>query len=187
MKVYVMVADGFEEIEALTVVDVLRRGKVETLMVSIKEDKQVTSARNITVIADTTLEKIKVEQEDMIVLPGGSKGVQGLEASENLNEILKEHQTHKGLLAAICAGPSFPGKLGFYKGIRATCYPGFEKYLIGATTMEDDVVVDQNFITSRGAGVSLPFAYTLLSIIKGSETADNIKAAMLFNIACKIC
>jgi 4-methyl-5(b-hydroxyethyl)-thiazole monophosphate biosynthesis len=180
VKVYIMFADGFEEIEALAVVDVLRRGQVETVMVSIMEGMTVTSARGIQVIADTALDHIKVEKEDMIVLPGGSRGVELLEASKELNEILKEHHAGKGWLAAICAGPSFPGKLGFYKGIKATCYPGFEKELLGACACSDDVVVDQHLITSRGAGVSLDFAYKILSIIKGNELTEKIKSAMLY-------
>ncbi len=181
MKVYVMLADGFEEIEALTAVDVLRRGEVETIMVSVKDEKTVASARNIQVIADTTLDQIKVEQEDMIVLPGGGRGVDGLENTRPLIEMLKAHQVKKGLLAAICAGPSIPGKLGFYRGVKATCYPGFEKYLEGAQVTDEDVVVDQNLITARGAGVSLAFAYAILSIIKGHELTEKISKAMIYS------
>ncbi|MCX7771889.1 MAG: DJ-1/PfpI family protein [Clostridia bacterium] len=180
MTVYVMLADGFEEIEGLSVVDVLRRGEVETVMVSVKEDKLVTSARNITVVADKTLEQIEIQKDDMIVLPGGQKGVQGLEASEKLTELLKKHYAENGWLAAICAGPSFPGKLGFYNGLKATCYPGFEESLTGATCVEDDVVVEKPFVTARGAGVSWAFAFTLLSIIKGPELSEKIQKAMLY-------
>lgn len=180
MKVYIMLADGFEEIEALAVVDVLRRGHVETVMVSIKPDKTVASARGIQVIADTTLDSIKVEKEDMIVLPGGLKGVQNLEACQPLVEMLKEHHARKGWLAAICAGPSIPGKLGIYQGFKATCYPGFEQELQGACACSDDVVVDQHLITSRGAGVSLAFAYRILSLLKGQEAAEKIQASMLY-------
>lgn len=180
MKVYVMLADGFEEIEALSVVDVLRRGEVETQMVSIKTERHVVSARGIEVVADKTLDQIKVEQEDMIVLPGGLKGVHGLEASQALKKIMIDHQAKKGWLAAICAGPSFPGKLDFYKGHKATCYPGFEKDLLGAQASCEDVVVDENFITSKGAGVSLAFAFKILSVIKGEELAEKISSAMQF-------
>ena len=179
MKVYVMLADGFEEIEALSAVDVLRRGNVVTVTVSVKEDKKVLSARKILVIADSALSEVKVGKEDMIVIPGGSRGVENLKGSEALLRVLKEHQQQNGWLAAICAGPTVPGKLGFYKGVRATCYPGCEDELTGAVLSDKDVVVDRNFITSRGAGVSLPFAFTLLTLIKGTETADKVKAAML--------
>ena len=180
MKVFVMLADGFEEIEALTVVDVLRRGGVDTVIVSIKPDRVVVSDRKISVIADRTVDEIQVSKEDMIVLPGGLKGVQGLEASEAMVGLLKEHQGHEGWLAAICAAPSFPGKLGFYNGVRATCYPGFENELLGAQVSEEDVVIDRNFVTSRGPGTALPFSYALLSMIKGLEVAEKVKAGMLY-------
>lgn len=181
MKAYIMLADGFEEIEALAVADVLRRGDVDTKIVSIKSDKIVTSARNVLVVSDTTLEKIVLEAEDVIVLPGGEKGVSNLESSEPLINALKEHQSRNGLLAAICAAPTIPGKLGFYKGVRATCYPGLEKNLLEAVYCNDNVVVDKNFITSKAAGTSLDFAYAIISLIKGQETAEKIKAAMLYN------
>jgi len=180
MKVYVMLADGFEEIEALATVDVLRRGEVETIMVSIKSDKIVLSSHDIPVVADTTIDKIEIMPEDMIVIPGGGKGVQKLSESEILQSLLKKHQEKNGLLAAICAGPTIPGKMGFYNGVKATCYPGCEKDLKGAVISNDDVVVDKNFITSRGPATALAFAYTLLSIIKGEEISKKIQKGMLF-------
>lgn len=180
MKVYVMLADGFEEIEALSVVDVLRRGGVETVTTAVKEDKVVLSAHDIPVYADKKISEITVEKDDMIVLPGGSKGVANLAASEVLAEMLKKHQVQNGWIAAICAGPTIPGKLGFLKGIKATCYPGCEIDLKEAVYSEDNAVVDRNFITGRGPGVSLDFAFAILSVIKGQEAAERIKKAMLF-------
>lgn len=181
MKVYVMLADGFEEIEALTVIDVLRRGDVETVMVSIKSDKIILSAHNIPVVTDVNIEKIEIMPEDMIVIPGGSKGVQGLSESKVLKDLLLKHQGKEGLLAAICAGPKIPGKMGFYNGIKATCYPGCEDGLEGAIISNDNVVVDKNFITSRGPATSLDFAYTLLSLIKGKDVSARIQKGMLYN------
>lgn len=180
MKVYVMLADGFEEIEALSVVDVLRRAGVEIYMVSVKADKVVESDRKISVIADKTLDQITVEQEDMIVLPGGMKGVRGLEATEALVKLLKTHKDNQGWLAAICAAPIVPGKLGFYEGVKATCYPGLEQELSGAKVSQEDVVIDGKFVTSRGPGTALPFAYALLSIIKGPEVAQQVRSDMLY-------
>lgn len=180
MKVYVMLADGFEEIEALSVVDVLRRGEVETVMVSIKSDKIILSSHNIPVLADITIEELKIIPEDMIVIPGGKKGVHKLSESKALQDLLIKHQEQKGLLAAICAGPTIPGKMGFYKGIKATCYPGCEDDLEGAIILEDDVVVDKNFITSRGPATSLAFAFTLLSLVKGEEVSKKTQKGMLF-------
>jgi len=180
MKVYIMLADGFEEIEALAPVDVLRRGEVETVLVSIKSDKIVLSARDIPVVADTTINNIEVMPEDMIVIPGGKKGVDNLSESQELRNLLMKHQEQKGLLAAICAGPTIPGKMGFYDGVKATCYPGCEEDLKGAIISNDDVVVDKNFITSRGPATALAFAYTLLSLIKGEELSQKIQKGMLF-------
>lgn len=180
MKVYVMLADGFEEIEALAVVDVLRRGGVETATVSVKNDKIVLSARNIPVVADMTIDKIEVAQEDMIVLPGGGKGVEELFASESLKMILKGHNDKKGNIAAICAGPKIPGRMGLLKGIKATCYPGCENDLAGAVISQENVVVDKNFITSRGPGTALDFSFKLLEIIKGAETKDKISEGMIY-------
>ncbi|NLM75899.1 MAG: DJ-1/PfpI family protein [Clostridiaceae bacterium] len=180
MKVYVMLADGFEEIEAMAVVDVLRRGDVETVMVAVKGDKVVLGAHDIPVVADKKISDIQVEKDDMIVLPGGSKGVENLEASETLIEMLKKHQEQNGWIAAICAGPMILGKLGFLNGIKATCYPGCETELKDAVCSEENAVVDKNFITGRGPGVTLDFAFAILSVIKGNEIAEKIKEAMLF-------
>jgi len=180
MKVYVMFADGFEEIEALAVIDVLRRGGVDTVMVSVKRDNVVLSARNIPVVADTTLEKIEVSSEDMIVLPGGGKGVEGLYESEPLKKLLTAHNDSKGLIAAVCAGPTIPGRMGLLRGITATCYPGCEEDLKGAIISQDNVVVDQNFITSRGPGTALEFSFKLLELIKGREIKDRVSKGMLF-------
>ncbi|NLX64762.1 MAG: DJ-1/PfpI family protein [Clostridiaceae bacterium] len=180
MKVHVMLADGFEEIEALSVVDVLRRGQVETVMVSIKNDKIVLGSHDIPVVADKTINDIEVMPEDMIVIPGGKKGVENLSESQEVRSLLMKHQEQKGLLAAICAGPTIPGKMGFYNGVKATCYPGCENDLEGAIISNDDVVVDRNFITSRGPATALAFAYTLLSLIKGEEQSKKIQKGMLF-------
>lgn len=181
MKVYVMLADGFEEIEALSVVDVLRRGEVETIMVSTKSDKIVVSARNIPVIADSIIEKIEAKPEDMIVLPGGGKGVEGLYASDVLKKLLESHQNQNGYIAAICAGPTVLGRMGLLRGVNATCYPGCEADLQGAIISQEEVVVDRNFITSRGPGTSLAFSYKLLEILKGKVTKDKISRGMLFS------
>lgn len=180
MKVYVMLADGFEEVEALAVVDVLRRGGVETATVSVRNDKIVLSARNIPVVADMIIDKIEVATEDVIVLPGGGKGVEELYASESLKMLLKGHNDKKGIIAAICAGPTIPGRMGLLRGINATCYPGCENDLPGAVISQENVVVDKNFITSRGPGTAFDFSFKLLEIIKGAETKDKISKGMLY-------
>ena len=174
-----MLGNGFEEIEALSVVDVARRAGIETLMVSVSCDNQVESSRGIRVIADKLLDEISVERTDMIVIPGG-KGVQVLEESKKLSELLKVHRSYKGCIAAICAGPSIPGKLGLFDGVKAACYPGYEKYLLGANIVFDDVVIDDNCITARGAGVSLAFAYEIVTAVKGAAEVKKLKEAMIF-------
>ncbi|NLW02245.1 MAG: DJ-1/PfpI family protein [Clostridiaceae bacterium] len=181
MKILVMLANGFEEIEALTVVDVARRAGIETLMVSVSEDYYVDSARKVRVKADKLLKDITVGLDDMIVIPGG-QGVAVLEKSVELAELLKKHRSYKGRVAAICAGPSFPGKLGLLNGIKACCYPGFEQYLQGAQVVYDEVAVDNNFITSRGPGTALAFAYAIVGEIRGREVADKMKKDMLYRL-----
>lgn len=180
MKVYVMIADGFEEIEAFSVVDILRRGDVETIMVSLKSDKIILSSHNIPVVTDVTIEEIEIMPDDIIVLPGGKKGVQKLSESKALLNLLVKHQEQQGLLAAICAGPTVPGKMGFYNGIKATCYPGCEDDLEGAIISKDDVVIDKNFITSQGPATSLAFAFALLTLIKGETVSEKIQKGMLY-------
>lgn len=179
MKILVMMADGFEEIEALTVVDVARRAGIETVMVSVTGNDYVDSSRGVRVKTDKLLKDIKVEKEDTIVIPGG-RGVAVLEKSAELAELLKKHRSYNGRIAAICAGPSIPGKLGLLKGIKACCYPGYEQYLQGAHVVYDDVAVENNCITARGAGVSLAFSYAIVGEILGCDKANDLKKAMIY-------
>ncbi len=179
MKILVMMANGFEEIEALSVVDVARRAGIETVMVSVSEEYYVDSARNVRVRADKLLKDITVEKEDMIVIPGG-QGVEVLEKSGELAELLKKHRSYSGRVAAICAGPSIPGELGLLRGIKAVCYPGYEQYLEGAQVAYDDVAVDSNFITSRGPGTALAFSYAIVGEVLGYYVADKLKKDMLY-------
>jgi len=184
MKILVMLADGFEEIEALAVVDIARRAGIETVTVSISDDYYVDSARNIQVKADRLLKDITVDKDDMIVIPGGGKGVMNLGKSARLAELLKKHCSYNGRVAAICAGPTIPGKLGLLKDIRACCYPGCEGDLLGAKVSYDNVTVDNNFITSRGPGTAMDFAYAIVAELKGREAADRLKKDMVYQSCC---
>lgn len=184
VRIFVMLADGFEEIEALAVVDVARRAGIETVTVSVSDDFYVTSARDIQVKADRLLKDINVEKDDMIVIPGGGKGVMNLGKSAELAELLKNHRSYNGRVAAICAGPTVPGKLGLLKGIKACCYPGCEDDLLGAQVVRENVAIDNNFITSRGPGTALDFAYAIVAEIKGREVADKLKKDMLYQACC---
>ncbi len=172
-KVYVFLADGFEEIEALTVVDLLRRARVEVTTVSITENILVHGAHGIFVMADI-LFKDKLSETDMLVLPGGGTGTRSLSAHEGLKDLLIEYEKNERYLAAICAAPSVLGKHGLLKGKRAICYPGFEDKLTGAIITNDKVVVDGKFITSKGPGTSIEFSLELIKILCGEETARQI-------------
>ena len=179
MKVYVHLADGYEEIEALTVVDVLRRAEIDVQTVSVTGKKEVAGAHHIKVIADLLFEDTDYSKADMIVLPGGMPGTLNLEQHEGLRGKILEFQNTGKWLAAICAAPSVLGKLELLKGRTATCFPGFEKYLAGAEFCEDLVAVSGNIITSRGPGTAIYFALEIVRIIKGEDMAKKLKESMI--------
>ncbi|MDF2613229.1 MAG: hypothetical protein K0S71_1015 [Clostridia bacterium] len=183
MKIAVYFAEGYEEIEALSVVDVLRRAEIEVVMTGIS-GISVKSARGITIGMDTTIEDLNHEDIDMIVLPGGMPGVSNLEKSELVMQNIKEFKIRGKWLAAICAAPSILGKLGLLKGEKATCYPGCEKYLDQCSYVDERTVISNKVITGKGAGTALEFAFTLLEIISGKPTADKIKKAMIAEHLC---
>lgn len=176
--VFVMLAEGFEEIEALTVVDVLRRAQISVETVSIK-DKEVTGAHGITVSADRLLNEMDFSELQMLVLPGGMPGTKYLDASKELSEILERAVTEGKFVAAICAAPTVLGKRGYLKGKRATCYEGMEAELLDAEVLREPVVTDLPFITSRGPATAMRFAVELVRQLKGDETADAVYGAML--------
>ena len=179
-KVNVFFATGTEEVEALTVVDILRRAKIETDMVSTTGDIMVTSSHGVTVKMDKLIEDIDCSA-DMIVLPGGIPGVPNLLSNKALNDIIyKYNELYGKYLAAICAAPTIYGKLGLLKGKKATCYPGMEDDLVDAEVCVDSVVVDGKYITSRGLGTAIDFALTLVAILTGQETADQLAAKIVY-------
>ena len=175
--IYVFLAEGFEEIEALAPVDVLRRGGIEVKTVGVT-GKTVTGAHGIAVSADITVDQITLEGLDGIVLPGGMPGTLNLEANERLCELVRQADRKQLLIGAICAAPSVLGHLGVLNGKRATCFPGFEKELAGATVCDGQVVCDGNIITAKGAGAALDFAFALLCFLTDKQTADDMSKAM---------
>ena len=179
-KVYVFFADGFEEIEGLTVVDMLRRVQVETVTVSINDTKKVTGAHGIVIEADGVFADYSYEDGGMAVLPGGMPGTNHLMAHEGLKKILHSYQKDKKYLAAICAAPSVLGRNGLLEGRHATCYPGFEDQLLGAKALPDAVVMDGNIITSRGMGTAISFGAALVSVLVGEETAEELLKAIQY-------
>jgi protein deglycase len=181
MKAYVMLAEGFEEIEALTAVDVLRRASVGTSTVAVgplpasaSGSLVVTGAHGIPVVADLRLESIALSPEDLVVLPGGMPGTRRLQESAPLASLLERHRASDGWLGAICAAPSVPGRLGLLQGRRATSFPGFEKDLRGAVLSTEPVVRDGRILTSRGPGTALAFALALVAALKGDVAAKQL-------------
>ncbi len=179
--VYVFLADGFEEIEALTPVDLLRRAGVDTKTVSIYPDrKNVTGARRITVCADLTLDDVEVKDDDIIVLPGGMPGTVNLLECGRLMDMVDEHNGRAGRIAAICAAPArILGARGLLKGKKAACYPGMEELLEGADVSYDSVVTDGNITTSRGLGTAVDLACELISILCGKDVSDKIRLSVV--------
>jgi 4-methyl-5(b-hydroxyethyl)-thiazole monophosphate biosynthesis len=177
--VTVFLAEGFEEIEAITPVDILRRGGVPVTLCSISDSLTVTGSHGISILCDTCLSQWKGE-EDMIVLPGGMPGTLHLKNCAPLRLRIAEHRK-KGYLAAICAAPTVFGAMRILGKKKATCYPGMEDQLHAASYETDDVVVDENLITSRGAGTAFAFGLQLLALLKGEEVAEDVAKAMCYS------
>lgn len=177
--IYVHLADGFEEIEALTVVDVLRRADMAVETVSVTGKQFVRGAHDITVAADILFEEADYHQCEMIVLPGGMPGTLNLGKHQGLCSQMVDFSEKGKWLAAICAAPSVLGRLSLLKGKRGTCYPGFEDQLIGADYSEDRVVVDGNVVTSKGPGTAIEFSLKLVELLKSKQIADGIRKGMI--------
>lgn len=180
-QVYLFLADGFETIEALTVVDILRRAGVAIKTVSIKEERQVMSAQKVKVEADVLFTECDFKDATMLVLPGGIPGTPNLEAHEGLNKLLDQAYESGIKLAAICAAPSIYGKKGFLEGKEATAYPGYEEELKGANVKDTKVAVDGNMITARGMGTTIEFALTILRQLGFSKEAEQIAEGIQFS------
>ncbi len=173
---YLFLADGFEEIEALATVDILRRGGVEILTVGVT-GAEPEGAHGIRVKADITLELVEPDKMEGMILPGGIPGTPNLEKNEKVQALLDFAAENKLWICAICAAPSILGNKGLLSGRKATCYPGFEKYLTGAE-IGAGVCVDENFITGQGAGKSLDFAFAILDAI-GKDSSE-LRKGMLY-------
>lgn len=179
MKVYLHLADGFEEVEALTVVDVLRRANIDIETISITETYEVTGTHGVKVVADQLLDEVDYDQCDMIVLPGGLPGADYLEKDERLIEKIKIFNDQDKWIAAICAAPKILGRLGLLSGKTATCYPGIEDLLKGAKISSDPVAQSGNIITSKGPATAMLFALKIVEVLLGKDTAQKIKEDLL--------
>ncbi len=175
--VLVFLADGFEEIEALTTVDVLRRAELEVVTVGIG-DKLVRGAHGILVGADTDDSRIPTKDLQAIVLPGGMPGTLHLERAESVQRMIEFALVNGALIAAICAAPSILGHKGLLENRQAVCFPGFEDELYGAVYCDQPVVADPPFVTAKGAGVAVDFALELVSRLDCDETAAKLRASM---------
>ena len=176
--IYIFLADGFEEIEALTPVDVFRRAGLDTLTVSITDRRTVVGSHNIAVLADACLSDVDLSDADLLLLPGGMPGTRHLGECEALCASVCTHAAAGKPVAAICAAPSVLGKLGLLRGKEAISYPGFEQELIGAKYVKQKVCRDGQIITANGAGSAIEFALEIVQAIQNKEAADRIAAAM---------
>lgn len=181
MKVTAFLTDGFETVEALAVIDILRRAGIETVTVSITGNKNVISAQNITVTSDYILGETDIADSDVLFLPGGPGHTSYMD-SEMLLELLRKHNEAGKRIAAICAAPSILGRIGFLEGKKATCFPGFEEYLLGAEVIKapERVVTDGNITTSRGMGTSLDLGLELVRLLLGEDKCEELARSIQY-------
>lgn len=176
--IIVLLADGFEEIEALTPVDMLKRAGLEVKTVGVS-GKIAVGSHGIPVVCDITPNEVDLSEVSMAIFPGGMPGSLNLDASSFTNEVIESISTRGGRLAAICAAPLIFGRRGLLVGKRATCYPGFESELRDAECTGEAVVTDGNITTARGMGVALEFSKELISLMLGKEKASEISKAIM--------
>ena len=178
-KAFLFLAPGFEEIEALATVDILRRGGVDVKMISITDSRTVKGAHGIEVVVDALYGDAEYSDAAALILPGGMPGATNLNDFDPLREQLLEQYRSGRIVAAICAAPLVLGGLGLLKGRRATCYPGFEERLIGAEVTGEATETDGPVITGRGPGLAFNFGLAILSAIKSDAVADEVAGGML--------
>ncbi len=176
---FVFFAEGFEEIEAITIIDVLRRADIPTNMVSITGKLAVTGAHGITIHTDALFEEADFSDAEILILPGGLPGANNLNAHDGLKKRLSEFHNDGKPVAAICAAPLVLGGLNILQNIEAACYPGFENKMLGATVSEQLAVKSGNVITGRGPGAAFNFALEIVAGLKGKDIADNLSEGML--------
>lgn len=179
-RILVFLADGFEEIEGLTVVDLCRRAGIDTVTVSISDKASVVGSHGIELKTDMTLDAVDFSAANMIVLPGGMPGTRNLEGCETLMEQVDDYVSKGKKVSAICAAPSILGHRGHLKGRKACCYPGMEGELSGAEVSFDKVSVAGNIITSRGLGTAIPFALAIIESLTDKATADKIGQSVVY-------
>lgn len=178
-SICIFLAEGFEEMEAMFPLDILRRGGMDVKLVSVTDEKAVRSSHGVTIMADALFEDVSEEDVEMIVLPGGLPGATNLDAHAGLDKLILSFANAGKPLAAICAAPMVYGKRGLLKGKKATCYPGFDKYLEGAEYTGNMVEVVDNFILGKGPGAAPAFGFAILEKYAGAAKAQEVKNGML--------
>lgn len=179
-EVCVFLADGFEEIEGLTVVDLLRRAGIGVETVSVMGRREIRGAHGIEVLADAVFAQEAFGEAKMLVLPGGMPGTLHLKEHKGLEALLMQYHEAEKYLAAICAAPTVFGALGLLKGRRAVCYPGMEDGLTGADVAFEPVVTDGHITTSRGLGTAIDFSLRLIKVLRGADAAQKIAEQVVY-------
>lgn len=178
-KVFVHLAEGFEEIEALATIDILLRGELDTVIVSVTGEKVVKSVRGVGVVCDKLFEEVDYDEAQMIVLPGGIPGVDNLGAHKGLCDQLKKFKEDGRWIAAICAAPIILHNNGLIDGKTLTCFPGCGDGFNEATVVDDKVAVDGKLITSQGPGTAIEFGLKIVEMLKGKDLADYVRGRLL--------
>ena len=179
-KTALLFASGYEEVEALTVVDLLRRAKIGCEILSVADSGQVTGSHGISIGADRNFSGTDFSQYDGVILPGGMPGTTNLAADERVLALLRSFAAAGKLTAAICAAPTVLAKAGLLEGKKAVCYPGMEEQLTGAKVSFDPVAVDGTVITSRGLGTAIPFALSIVKYFEGRERAEALASSVVY-------
>jgi len=177
--VYILLADGFEEIEAVTPADILRRLEIDVKLIGVTS-KHVLGAHGIEITADATLNRVKNIIPAAVVLPGGMPGAKNLDANADVRALIQKTNEAGGIIAAICAAPMVLGRMGLLKGKRAICYPGFEEHLEGAEISVASVVKDGRFITAIGPGAAADFGFEIGNALKDEVSTAFVKRGMQY-------
>lgn len=182
MKVYIFLANGVEDIEVFTIIDILRRAEIEIMSVSLEKNLFLTTAFNNEIKANILFEEIQIAKDDIFILPGGLQGVKNIKQHTALLNYIVQYARKGHLIAAICAAPTVLGMLNILTNKKATCYKGFEKELRGAVYTDQNVVHDGNIITSKNPSTAAEFALYLVSQIKNNQTMITVKEKMGYSI-----
>ena len=179
-KAIIFFADGLEECEALITVDLLRRAGVEVTIASVMGRAEITGAHKIAVRCDAVAEALDLNAADAVILPGGLPGTEYLYESALVRETVQAYAEAGKLVAAICAAPTVPGRMGLLKGRRATCYPGCEEDLPGADYVDAETVTDGDFVTGSALGAAIPFALSIIAYLDGQEASDRVRRSIVY-------